>query len=465
MTTHSTLGTIASAPVIRTALPGPRAKAIIDRDHTVVSPSYTRGYPLVMARGSGAMVEDVDGNVFLDCAAGIAVNSTGHSHPEVVRAITDQAQKFLHMSGTDFYYEPQVQLAEELAHVVPIRGGVRSFFGNSGTEAVEACLKLSRYTTGRTNVIAFLGGFHGRSLGSLSLTASKALQRRGFGPMLPGVYHAPYADCYRCPVGLKAESCQAECLRYLEDQIFVHLVSPDEVAAIIVEPIQGEGGYIVAPDQFLQRLRQITSAHGMLLVADEVQSGMGRSGKMFAIEYSGVEPDMVAIAKGVASGMPLGVAAARSDLMAWPPGAHASTFGGNPVSCAAALATLKLLKERLVANAADAGGYLMDGLKGLMAKHRLIGDVRGRGLMIGVELVRDRTTKGRAIEERDAVVNEAFSRGLLLLGAGKNAIRFSPPLVITREQADIAVQIFDESLSAVERSRRPGISGPISDGA
>ena len=455
MTTHSTPGAIGNAPVIRTALPGPRAKAIIEREQAVVSPSYTRGYPLVMARGSGAMVEDVDGNVFLDCAAGIAVNSTGHSHPDVVRAITGQAEKFLHMSGTDFYYEPQVQLAEELAKVVPIRGGVRAFFGNSGTEAVEACLKLSRYTTGRTNVIAFLGGFHGRSMGSLSLTASKALQRRGFGPMLPGVYHAPYADCYRCPVGLNPESCQAECLRYLEDQIFVHLVSPDEVAAIIVEPIQGEGGYIVAPDQFLQRLRQLTSAHGILLVADEVQSGMGRSGRMFAIEYSGVEPDMVAIAKGVASGMPLGVAAARSGLMAWPPGAHASTFGGNPVSCAAALATLKLLKERLVANAADVGAHLMDGLKGLMAKHRLIGDVRGRGLMVGVELVRDRTTKERAIEERDAVVNEAFSRGLLLLGAGKNAIRFSPPLVITRDQADVAVQIVNESLSVVERSRRP----------
>ena len=443
-----------NAPDIRTALPGPRAKAIIDRDHSVVSPSYTRSYPLVIARGSGAMVEDVDGNVFLDCAAGIAVNSTGHSHPDVVQAITDQAQKFLHMSGTDFYYEPQVRLAEELAAVVPITGGVRSFFGNSGTEAVEACLKLSRYTTGRMNVIAFLGGFHGRSMGALSLTASKALQRRGFGPMLPGVYHAPYPDCYRCPLGLKAENCQAECLGYLEDQIFVHLVSPDEVAAVIVEPIQGEGGYVVAPDQFLQRLRALASRHGILLVADEVQSGMGRSGKMFAMEFSGVEPDMMAIAKGIASGLPLGVAVARSGLMAWPPGSHASTFGGNPVSCAAALATLKLLKDRLMANAADVGGYLMDGLRALMAKHTLIGDVRGRGLMVGVELVRDRQTKERAVEERDAVVNGAFARGLLLLGAGKNAIRFSPPLVITRAQADIAVRIFDDALTEVERLRR-----------
>jgi 4-aminobutyrate aminotransferase len=441
-------------PLIKTPLPGPRARAIIERDHTVVSPSYTRGYPLVMARGSGAMVEDVDGNVFLDCAAGIAVNATGHSHPDIVRAVTEQAGKFLHMSGTDFYYELQVQLAEELGAVVPIGGGVRSFFGNSGTEAVEACLKLSRYATGRTNIIAFLGGFHGRTMGSLAVTASKAIQRRGFGPMLPGVYHAPYPDCYRCPLGLAAENCQAECLDYLEDQIFVHLVSPDEVAAVIVEPIQGEGGYLVAPDQFLARLRELTAVHGILLVVDEVQSGMGRSGRMFAIEYSGVEPDMVAIAKGVASGLPLGVATARRGLMAWPPGAHASTFGGNPVSCAAALTTLKLLKERLTANAADVGGYLMNGLKALMARHPLIGDVRGRGLMVGVELVRDRRTKERAIEERDAVVNGAFARGLLLLGAGRNAIRFSPPLVITREQADAAVAIFDEALTEVERPRR-----------
>ncbi|HEX7139170.1 MAG TPA: aminotransferase class III-fold pyridoxal phosphate-dependent enzyme, partial [Vicinamibacterales bacterium] len=288
-----------NTPNLKTALPGPKAKALIDRDGAVVSPSYTRGYPLAIARGYGAMVEDVDGNVFLDCAAGIAVNSSGHSHPDVVEAITSQAQKFLHMSGTDFYYEPQVRLAEELSGIVPIAGGSRSFFGNSGTEAVEACLKLARYSTGRQNLIAFLGGFHGRSMGSLALTASKAVQRRGFGPLLPGVYHAPYADCYRCPLGLKPENCAAECLDFIDHQLFVHLVSPDEVAAIVVEPIQGEGGYIVAPDQFLQRLRELTKTHGILLVADEVQSGMGRSGKMFAIEYAGVQPDMVAIAKGV----------------------------------------------------------------------------------------------------------------------------------------------------------------------
>jgi 4-aminobutyrate aminotransferase len=442
-----------SAPLIRTPLPGPRAKALIDRDRAVVSPSYTRGYPLVIERGYGAMVEDVDGNVFLDCAAGIAVNSTGHSHPDVVRAITSQAQKFLHMSGTDFYYEPQVRLAEELASVAPMAGGARSFFANSGTEAIEACLKLSRYATGRQNLIAFLGGFHGRSMGSLALTASKAIQRRGFGPLLPGVYHAPYADCYRCPLGFKPESCAAECLDFIEHQLFVHLVSPDEVAAVVVEPIQGEGGYIVAPDQFLQRLRALTAQHGILLVDDEVQSGMGRSGRMFAIAFSGVEPDMVAVAKGVASGLPLGVAVARSGLMAWPPGSHASTFGGNPVSCAAAIETLRLLKTELVANAADVGAHLQSGLAALADRHALIGDVRGRGLMIGVELVRDRQTKERATDERDAVIAACFARGLLLLGAGRNAIRFSPPLVLTREQADVAVKVFDEALAEV--GRRP----------
>ena len=443
-----------SVPDIKTPLPGPKAKALIDRDKTVVSPSYTRGYPLVIERGSGATVEDVDGNVFLDCAAGIAVNSTGHSHPAVVKAITEQAQKFLHMSGTDFYYEPQVRLAEELAAIAPIQGGVRSFFGNSGTEAIEACLKLARYATGRQNIIAFLGGFHGRTMGSLALTASKAIQRRGFGPLMAGVYHAPYPDRYRCPLGSSPGTCAEACIDYIEHQLFTHLVSPDEVAAIVVEPIQGEGGYVVAPPEFMQALRALSTKHGILLVADEVQSGMGRSGKMFAIEYCGVEPDMIAIAKGIASGLPLGVAVARGGLMAWPPGAHASTFGGNPVACAAALATITLLRDGLVKNAADVGAHLMKGLAALADTHPLIGDVRGRGLMVGVELVRDRQTKERAIEERDAVVTAAFARGLLVLGAGKNAVRFSPPLVLTRQEAETAVRIFDEALTDVERQGR-----------
>jgi 4-aminobutyrate aminotransferase len=335
---------------------------------------------------------------------------------------------------------------------------VKSFFANSGTEAIEACIKLARFATGRPNLIAFLGAFHGRTLGALSLTASKTIQRRGLGPLLPGVFHAPYADCYRCPLGLTPDTCAAECLDYIEHSLFVQLVSADEVAAIVVEPIQGEGGYVVAPDQFMQRLRELTKAHGILLVADEVQSGMGRTGKMFAIEHANVQPDVIAIAKGIASGLPLGIAVSRADLMTWPPGAHASTFGGNPVACAAALATIKLLKETLMANAASVGAHLKAGLTALMDKHPLIGEVRGRGLMIGVELVRDRVTKERAHDERNAVVNAAFQRGLLVLGAGKNAIRFSPPLVLTRAEADTALRIFDQALTDVESGTAHDIS-------
>jgi len=438
-----------TAPSIRTPLPGPKAQAIIARDAARVSTSYTRDYPFVMARGHGAVVEDVDGNVFLDCAAGIAVTGTGHSHPDVVQAIVDQAQKYLHMSGTDFYYERQVQLAERLADIVPIPGEVRTFFGNSGAETVEAAIKLAKYSTGRLNLIAFLGSFHGRTTGAMAVTSSKYVQRRGFGPMMPGVYHAPYATCYRCPVGLEPATCQAECLDFVEDQILVHLVSPDEVAAVLVEPIQGEGGYLVPPRQFHQRLRELTTRHGMLLIADEVQSGMGRTGRMFACEHYGIEADIVTIAKGIASGLPLGATCARADVMTWPPGAHASTFGGNPVSCAAALATIKLLEAGLVRNAEVVGEHLLGSLRGLMDKHPIIGDVRGKGLMIGVELVRDRRTRERAVTERNAVVQAMFRRGVLALGAGRNAVRFAPPLVLTTEQADAIVMVFDQALSEV----------------
>jgi 4-aminobutyrate aminotransferase len=438
-----------TAPDIKTALPGPKAKAIIDRDARFVSPSYTRDYPFVIARGEGAIVEDVDGNRFLDCAAGIAVNSTGVSHPDVVRAITEQAQKFIHMSGTDFYYEPQVRLAEELASIAPITGDVRTFFANSGTETTEASIKLSRYFTKRQGIIAFFGGFHGRSLGALSLTASKSIQRRGFGPMMPGVYHAPYPDPYRFDGS--ADACAAAALSFIKDQLLVHLVAPDEVAAIVVEPIQGEGGYVVPPAAFLQGLRELTTQHGMLLVVDEVQSGMGRTGKMFASEHFDLTADIVNIAKGIASGLPLGVTCARADLMTWPPGAHASTFGGNPVSCAAANATIKLLKDGLVANAATVGAHLAEGLRDLQARHPLIGEVRGKGLMIGIELVRDRTTKERAVEERNALVQAMFRRGVLVLGAGKNAIRLAPPLVLTIDQATEVLRIFDEGLSEISR--------------
>jgi 4-aminobutyrate aminotransferase len=394
------------------------------------------------------VVEDVDGNVFLDCTAGIAVASTGHSHPAVVKAITEQAQKFLHMSGTDFYYELQARLGEEMADIAPMAGPHRSFFSNSGTEANEAAVKLAKFATGRHNVIAFLGGFHGRSMGSLSLTASKVRQRQGFGPLLPGVYHAPYPDVYRS--GLSPEATADRCIDFIEGELFVHLVAPEEVAAIVVEPIQGEGGYIVPPDSFLERLRAIATQHGIQLIVDEVQSGMGRTGKMFAVEHARVAPDIITVAKGIASGLPLGVTTAPSILMgAWPPGSHASTFGGNPVSCAAALATIALLRDSLVKNAEAVGAHLIEGARALMDTHPLIGDVRGRGLMVGIELVRDRKTKERATAERDALVRECFNRGLLVLGAGRNAIRLSPPLVLTKQEADIALRILDEALAAV----------------
>jgi 4-aminobutyrate aminotransferase len=393
----------------------------------------------------------VDGNRFIDCAAGIAVNSTGVSHPDVVKAIVDQAGKFIHMSGTDFYYEPQVRLAEELASLVPIDGAVRSFFGNSGTEATEAAMKLARYHTKRQGIIAFLGAFHGRSLASLALTASKSIQRRGFAPFMPGVYHGLYPDTYRFKGS--ADECAAHCLAFLKDQILVHLISPDEVAAIVVEPIQGEGGYIVPPKAFLQGLRELATEHGIVLVVDEVQSGMGRTGRMFASEHFDLKADVVNIAKGIASGLPLSVTCAKAHLMAWPPGAHASTFGGNPVSCAAANATIKLLKDSLVANAAAVGAHFMDGLRELQARHQIIGDVRGKGLMIGIELVRDRKTKERAVEERNALVQAMFHRGVLVLGAGRNALRFAPPLVLTTDQADSVLKVFDEALSEVMTRR------------
>ncbi|MBA2258417.1 MAG: acetyl ornithine aminotransferase family protein [Acidobacteria bacterium] len=436
-----------NAPDIKTSLPGPKAKAIIEKDSKFVSPSYTRDYPFVIARGEGAVVEDVDGNRFIDCAAGIAVNSTGVSHPDVVKAICDQAQKFIHMSGTDFYYEPQVRLAEELASVVPIDGDVRSFFGNSGTEATEAAVKLARYHTKRQGIIAFYGAFHGRSLGSLSLTASKAIQRRGFAPFMPGVYHAPYPDTYR--FNGSADACAEASLSFIRDQILVHLISPDEVAAIVVEPIQGEGGYIVPPKAFLQGLRDLTKEHGIVFVADEVQSGMGRTGKMFAMEHFGLTADVVNIAKGIASGLPLGVTCARADIMAWPPGAHASTFGGNPVACAAASATIKLLKDSLVANAAAVGARFAEGLQRLEEKHQIIGNVRGMGLMIGIELVKNRKTKERAVDARNALVQAMFKRGVLILGAGKNAVRLAPPLILSKDQADRVLDLLDAALTEV----------------
>jgi len=431
-------------PLLETSLPGPRSRAVVELDHQYVSPSYTRPYPLVVRRGSGSIVEDVDGNRFLDCSAGIAVVATGHCHPRVVEAIQRQAAELIHMSGTDFYYESLARLAKKLAEIAPGDNNKKVYFGNSGTEAVEAAIKLARYRTGRDKLIAFLGGFHGRTLGSLSLTASKPVQRQGFGPLLSGVYHVPYAYCYRCPYGKTPDVCEVECATTIERELFRTVVPAEEVAAIVVEPIQGEGGYIVPPPRFLAELRRIADQHGIALVFDEVQSGMGRTGKMWACQHAGVEPDILAAAKGIASGMPLGVTIASAEFMTWGPGAHASTFGGNPLSVAAALTTIELLEESLVENAAQIGRRMMDRLQSWPARFPSVGDVRGQGLMIGIELVTDQQSKQRAPALRDRAVQMAFERGLLVLGCGENTLRLMPPLLIDAAQADFALDVLEE---------------------
>ncbi len=433
-------------PQILTPLPGPRAREIIERDHRTVSPSYTRPYPLVAARGEGAMIEDVDGNRFLDFNAGIAVVATGHCHPRVVEAIRRQAERLIHMSGTDFYYENLVQLAEKLAAIAPGEGPRRVSFGNSGAEAMEAALKLARYHTGRQRFIAFLGAFHGRTMGALSLTASKAVQREGFGPLLAGVHHVPYAYCYRCAYGKQPETCAVECVKFIEEEVLKTAAPAREVAAIVVEPVQGEGGYIIPPAKFFEALQEVVRRQEILLVVDEVQSGMGRTGRMWACEHFGVDPDILAVAKGIASGLPLGATVARAELMQWKPGAHASTFGGNPVAVEAALTTIELLEQELVANAARVGEHVMNRLREWPSRFRHVGEVRGLGLMIGIELVRDQHTRERFPELRDRVVQLAFERGLLVLGAGASSIRLSPPLVVTRDQADFAVDTLEECL-------------------
>jgi 4-aminobutyrate aminotransferase len=443
---RSVLEVRAELPQVVTPLPGPRAKALIERDRAVLSPSYTRAYPLVAARGQGAIVEDVDGNKFLDLNAGIAVVATGHCHPEVVRSIREQAGRLIHMSGTDFFYENIVELAEKLAALAPGGPPRRVHFGNSGAEAIETAMKLARYHTGRDKFIAFLGAFHGRTMGALSLTASKAVQRRGFGPLVPGVHHVPYAYCYRCAYGKQPDRCSAECVKVLEERLFRCVVPPDEVAAIVFEPVQGEGGYIVPPQKFFDELREVAQRHGILLIADEVQSGMGRTGKMWACEHYDLAPDVLAVAKGIASGLPLAATVARADLMQWPPGAHASTFGGNPVSVAAALTTIELLEAGLVEHAAEIGARMLERMRSWPARFAAVGDVRGLGLMLGVEFVRDRETKAPAPELRDRVVQMAFERGLLVLGAGANSIRLSPPLVITAEQAEFALDTLEECI-------------------
>ncbi|MBU0768626.1 MAG: acetyl ornithine aminotransferase family protein [Proteobacteria bacterium] len=431
-------------PLIHTPLPGPKARKLIDQDRTYVSPSYTRYYPLVVEKAKGLWVHDVDGNIFLDFTAGIAVCATGHCHPRVIKAIKKQADLLLHMSGTDFYYKPQIILAKKLANLMPGKGGKKVYFGNSGAEAVEAAFKLARWHTKRELNLAFYGAFHGRTMGALSLTASKTIQKKHYNPLVPGITHIPYAYCYRCPYNLCYPECELGCVRWVEDTLFRTTIPPEEVATIFVEPIQGEGGYIVPPPEFHREMNKIAKKYGILYVADEVQSGMGRTGKMFAMEHFGVDPDIIALAKGIASGMPLGALTARAEIMDWEAGSHASTFGGNPVSCMAALATIELLEEGLIENAAVQGKHLMDGLVKLQKFHECMGDVRGKGLMVAVEFVKDRETKEPARTWRNDIIKNAFQKGLLLLGCGENSIRFCPSLTVNTAEIDKCLSIFDD---------------------
>ena len=427
----------------RPALPGPKAQALIARDARVVSPSYVRDYPFVISRGSGSEVWDVDGNRFVDFASGIAVCSTGHCHPTVVAAIQEAARHFLHIS-CDFWHEGQVELAETMHALDPVSGPAMTFFANSGTEAVEAALKLARHVTRRSRFIGFLGAFHGRTMGSLAFTASKHTQQRGYFPAMPGVVHVPYPNQYR-PV-FAGEDQGLAVVAYIE-QLMERNVPADEIAAILVEPIQGEGGYVVPPDSFLKGLRALCDRHGILLIFDEVQAGIGRTGKMFAWQHTGVRPDIITLAKGIGSGMPIGLAVgARHIMEKWSPGSHANTFGGNPICCAAALATLKLVQGAYAENAARMGARIMQRLQAMAQKYPVIGDVRGRGLMIGVEFVKDRASKAPAKEIATKLVTRAYHNGLLLLECGASGIRVIPPLMIEPATVDEGMDLLERSL-------------------
>ncbi len=432
-------------------LPGPKAQAIIARDKGVVSPSYPRGYPFVMDHGRGVEVWDVDGNRFLDFAAGIAVVATGHSHPKVVKAIQEQAEKFIHISS-DFYHEKWVELAEKLDLIAPFQERAVSFMTNSGAESVEAAIKLARQHTGASQFIGFLGAFHGRTMGAVTFTASKPVYHRDFYPLMNGVVHVPFPDPYR-PIlqPLPGEPYGETVVRYIEEQILGHVLPAEEVAGILVEPIQGEGGYLIPAEGFFPALRRLCDRHKILLIADEVQSGMGRSGEWWAIQHFGVEPDIVCSAKGIASGVPLGVMFARESIVTWPKGSHGNTYGGNPIACAAALATIELIETGYMQNAVEMGSYTLDCLNQIMAQHPSIGDVRGKGLMIGVEFVKDRLTKEPDEKFRDLVVDNAFRYGLLLLGCGKSVIRITPPLSVTKAEIDEALGIFEEALTISEK--------------
>lgn len=433
--------------------PGAKSQALIERDHRMMSGSMTPRYPFAMERGQGARVWDVDGNEYIDFAAGIAVTATGHAHPQVVQAIKDQAEKFIHIAGTDYYYDVQVRVAERLGEIAPFDGPARVFLTNSGAEAVEGAIKLARWHTKRQNIIAFYGAFHGRTMGALSLTASKNVQRDGFFPLLPGVHHVPYNNPYRCMHGREEAACLDHCMcaDFIEDVLFKRTVPPESVAAIIFEPIQGEGGYIVPDSRFIQQLREICDKYGILLIADEIQTGIGRTGKWWAVEHHGVQPDIVCSAKGIASGMPLGAVIAREEIMSWPFGAHGSTYGGNPVSCAAALATLDLVEGGYMQNAVEQGAFLKDALEELMPRHPSLrhGRVQGLGLMIGAEFVTD-DQRTPAKEVRNSVERNGIEEGLLVLGAGECVLRFCPPLMIERDLLEEGLHRFERALTQSE---------------
>ncbi len=435
-------------------VPGPKARSLIERDKAVVSPSYPRGYSFVMDHGKGCEVWDVDGNRFLDFAAGIAVTSTGHSHPKVVKAIQDQAEKFIHISS-DFYHESWIKLAEELNRIAPFEEPALSFLTNSGTESVEAAIKLARFHTGRTEFIGFLGGFHGRTMGAITFTASKPSYHKGFFPLMSGVVHAPYPNPYHPILATQPGEDYGEAVvRYIDEQILGKILPAEDVAGMLIEPIQGEGGYVVPTPGFFPALRELCNKHGILLIVDEVQSGMGRTGKWWAIENFNTEPDIVCTAKGIASGVPLGAMIARKSIMDWPKGSHGNTYGGNPLACAAALATIDLLENEYMANAAEVGEYAHDILDEIDSRHPSIGQVRGIGLMLGVEFVKNKNQRYPDEAIRDRVVDLAFERGLLLLGCGKSTIRFSPPLCITKEEVDQGMLIFEEAISIAEQEQQ-----------
>jgi len=440
-----------SYPKIVVTPPGPKARGIVERDNALISPSFGRAYPLAIKSGLGSIITDVDGNEFIDMNAGLAVCSVGHRHPKVIAAIKEQVDRFLHYSYTDFYYESYLNLGEILHDLIPGDFRKKFYYGNSGAESVEAAIKLARWHSRRQGILAYIGSFHGRTMGAVSLTGSKPAQRRYFSPLVPGVEHIFYPYCYRCPFNLECPDCGFKCVSYIDDYLFHKFVPPEEVAMVVAEPIQGEGGYIVPPKGYFRELKKLLDEHGILLAMDEVQTGIGRTGKWFGIEHFDAVPDIVCMAKGIAAGLPLGVTASRADLMDWTPGSHASTFGGNPVSCAAAQAVIGVIKEeKLLENAEKQGSYIMKRLEEAMDDHPMMGDVRGAGLMVGVELVKDKGTKEPAKEETVDVMMRCFRKGVAIVNCGVSTIRMMPPLVITRDLVDASLEIFLECLGEVE---------------